>query len=274
MKKFLLLLLTLGSLQAHAQSVDVRTEQRLQQILASDHRSEQNRQRDQYRHPLETLTFFGIRDTQTVVEIFPGGGWYTEILAPLLKPYGKLIEANYADSGSTASAYQKRTSTEFRKTLAANPALFNAVTLSTLQPPEQTDIAPPASVDLILTFRNVHNWLNEGTADANFASFFKALKSGGVLGLEEHRAVPGTSLEQTIATGYVTESEVIRLAEKAGFKLAGKSDINANPADTKNYPNGVWTLPPTLRGVADADRARYRQIGESDRMTLKFIKPN
>jgi predicted methyltransferase len=271
MQNILLIMLITFSMQANAETIDARTSQRLNQILASDHRSPENRQRDQYRHPAETLAFFGLTDRQTVVEILPGSGWYTEILAPLLKPYGKLYEASYSDS-PTATAYQIKTTTGLKTKLAVRPDLFSAVTVTTLQAPAQTEIAPPNSADLVLTFRNVHNWLDEGTADSVFAAFFKALKPGGVLGVVEHRANVGTSLAQTIKSGYVTEAEVISLAEKAGFKLAGRSEVNANPKDSKDYPEGVWTLPPTYRAVMN-DRARYQAIGESDRMTLKFYKP-
>ncbi|MDO9422219.1 MAG: methyltransferase [Herminiimonas sp.] len=272
MNKVLALLLIAFSVQAQSATIDARTSQRLEQILASDHRAPENRLRDQYRHPAETLAFFGITDTQTVVEIFPGGGWYTEILAPLLKPHGKLYEANYSDTSPNSTPYQVRGTTSFKKKLAAHPALYNAVTVTALQIPDATTIAPAGSVDLILTFRNVHNWLKDGSADQILSTFYKTLKPGGVLGLVEHRAKPGTTLEQTIKSGYVTESEVIRLAEKAGFHLAAKSEINANPKDSKDYPDGVWTLPPSLSGNP-AERERYLAIGESDRMTLKFYKP-
>jgi predicted methyltransferase len=272
MNKILAFLLIAFSMQAQSATIDARTSQRLEQILASDHRSQENRLRDQYRHPAETLAFFGIADTQTAVEIFPGGGWYTEILAPLLKPHGKLYEANYSDTSPNSTSYQVRGTTSFKKKLEANPALYSAVTVTALQIPDETTIAPAGSVDLILTFRNVHNWLKDGSADQIFATFYKTLKPGGVLGLVEHRAKPGTTLEQTIKSGYVTEAEVIRLAEKAGFRLAAQSEINANPKDSKDYPGGVWTLPPSLSGDP-AERARYQEIGESDRMTLKFYKP-
>ncbi|MNR90297.1 hypothetical protein D3C72_212780 [compost metagenome] len=274
MKKSLTFLLLAIAMQTHATPPGARTTQKLEQILASEHRSAENRLRDQYRHPAETLAFFGIADTQTVVEIFPGGGWYTEILAPLLKAHGKLYEASFADHGnySSSTPYQIRATTNLKKKLHAQPALYEAVTVSTLQVPEATEIAPAGSADLVLTFRNVHNWLKDGSADPVFSAFYRALKPGGILGLVEHRAQPGTSVEQTIKSGYVTEAEVIRLAEKAGFRLLAKSEINANAKDSKDYPDGVWTLPPSLSGNP-AEKQRYLAIGESDRMTLKFIKP-
>jgi predicted methyltransferase len=272
MHKLLALFLAVLSLQAHGAATDTRTSTQLSQIIASEHRSSVNRDRDQYRHPAETLAFFGIADTQTVVEIFPGAGWYTEILGPLLKQHGKLYEASYSDTAPESTPYQIKTTTSLRKMLADNAALYGPVAVTTLQPPINTAIAPPGSADLVLTFRNVHNWLKDGTAEAIFAAFYKALKPGGTLGVEEHRAPPGTTIEQSIKTGYMTEAEVIHLAETAGFKLAGKSEINANPKDTKDYPEGVWALPPTFSGAAE-NRARYLAIGESDRMTLKFVKP-
>lgn len=272
MKRILTLALLAAGLHTPSYALDARTAQKLDQILVGDHRSAENKLRDQYRHPAETLAFFGIADTQTVVEIFPGGGWYTEILAPLLKSHGKLYEASYSDNSSSSTPYQIRATTNLKKKLQAQPELYGAVTVTALQVPETTAIAPPASADLVLTFRNVHNWLKDGSADQVFTAFFSALKPGGVLGLVEHRAPAGTTLEQTIKSGYVTEAEVIRLAEKAGFRLLAKSEINANPKDSKDYPDGVWTLPPSLSGNP-AERQRYLAIGESDRMTLKFIKP-
>ena len=272
MKRILALVLLATGIQAHAAAIDASTSQALHRILSSDHRSAENRWRDQYRHPAETLSFFGISETQTVVEIFPGAGWYTEILAPLLKQNGKLYEASFSETSASSTPYQIRTTANLKKKLQANPELYSAVTVTTLQVPEATEIAPAGSADLVLTFRNVHNWLKDGSADPVFAAFFRALKPGGVLGLVEHRAKAGTSVEQTIKSGYVTEAEVIRLAEKAGFHLQAKSEINANPKDSKGYPDGVWTLPPSLSGNP-AERERYLAIGESDRMTLKFIKP-
>jgi predicted methyltransferase len=271
-KKILALVLLASGIQAHAAAIDASTSQALHRILSSDHRSAENRWRDQYRHPAETLSFFGISETQTVVEIFPGAGWYTEILAPLLKQKGKLYEASFSETSASSTPYQIRATANLKKKLQANPELYSAVTVTTLQVPETTEIAPAGSADLVLTFRNVHNWLKDGSADPVFAAFFRALKPGGVLGLVEHRAKAGTSVEQTIKSGYVTEAEVIRLAEKAGFRLQAKSEVNTNAKDSKDYPDGVWTLPPSLSGNP-VERERYLAIGESDRMTLKFIKP-
>ncbi|MEH1765729.1 MAG: class I SAM-dependent methyltransferase [Nostoc sp.] len=237
----------------------------LQTILNSSHRSEQNRLRDKYRHPTQTLEFFGLRPNMTVVELWPGNGWYTEILAPFLAPKGQLIVTNLANSASKpALAFQEK--------LAANPEIFGKVKVAQINPPNELTLAPDNSVDIVVTFRNIHNWVKAGYAEQVYAAAYKALKPGGILGVEEHRALARTSLEESIKTGYMSEDGVIAAVEKVGFKLVGKSEINANPKDTKDYPGGVWTLPPTL-SQGQKDRQRFLNIGESDRMTLKFIKP-
>jgi predicted methyltransferase len=245
---------------------------RLAEVIAGKQRSETFRARDAARHPLETLRFFGLTPAQTVIEIAPGGGWYTEILAPYLRERGRLYEA--VDSKDAASEEQRRSRARFEEKLAKNPEVYDRVTLGTLPGRDRgfTDIAPPGGADLVLTFRNVHNWIEAGHLDENLRAFFAVLKPGGVLGVEEHRAAPGTSLARIIAGGYVPEDLVIARARDAGFELAGRSEANANPLDTKDHPNGVWSLPPTLRG-GDVDRAKFIAIGESDRMTLKFVKP-
>ncbi|MEH1851244.1 MAG: class I SAM-dependent methyltransferase [Nostoc sp.] len=237
----------------------------LQTIINSNHRSEQNRLRDKYRHPAQTLEFFGLRPNMTVVELWPGNGWYTEILAPFLAPKGQLIVTNLANSASKpALAFQEK--------LAANPEIFGKVKVAQINPPNELTLAPDNSVDLVVTFRNIHNWVKAGYDEQVYAAAYKALKPGGILGVEEHRALAGISLEESIKTGYMSEDGVIAAVEKAGFKLVGKSEINANPKDTKDYPGGVWTLPPIL-SQGQKDRQRFLNIGESDRMTLKFIKP-
>ncbi len=234
----------------------------LEKILAGDHRSEANRARDVYRHPVETLGFFGVKPDSTVVEIYPGGGWYTEILAPYLRDNGRYFAAITSARGLKA----------FQDKMATKPALYDKVKTVTLASPAALDIRPEGGADLVLTFRNVHNWLDDDLVDAYMKSFFDALKPGGVLGVVEHRAKPGTKLKQSIDTGYVTEDFVIKHAQMAGFKLDAKSEINANPKDTKDYKDGVWTLPPVLT-LKDKDREKYLAIGESDRMTLRFVKP-
>ncbi|HYJ19273.1 MAG TPA: methyltransferase, partial [Burkholderiales bacterium] len=168
--------------------------------------------------------------------------------------------------------FARQTDTDYRSMLADAPDLYGKTRLSVMTPPD-IQVAPAGSADLVLTFRNVHNWAKAGTADAMFKAFHDALKSGGTLGVVEHRAKPGTSFQQQIDSGYMTEAYVIEAAQKAGFTLANKSEINANPKDTKDYPGGVWTLPPNLRNVSEADKPKFIAIGESDRMTLKFVKP-
>jgi predicted methyltransferase len=242
----------------------------LQAVAAGKHRSDANKARDPYRHPVETLSFFGIRDDMTVVEIFPGGGWYTEILAPFLKEKGTYYAAGLDPDSS--SEFARRSARAFQDKLDADPALYGKVKISVLAPPDKTAIAPPGSADLVLTFRNIHNWMAAGTADQVFAAMYKALKRGGVLGVVEHRGNPAIPQDPKAESGYVNQEYAIKLAEKAGFRFVESSEINANPKDTKDYPKGVWTLPPTF-AMKDQDREKYRAIGESDRFTLKFVKP-
>lgn len=239
------------------------------------HRSPEEKARDAWRHPKETLHFFGAEPSMTIVEVWPGGGWYTNILAPFVKSGGgRLITAGLDPDDGPRAAENARA---FAERFGRNEALYGVVTMTTLSGDE---IAPAGTADLVLTFRNVHNWLAAGTAEANFVKFFAALKPGGVLGVEEHRAKADATPQSEIETGYVREETVIKLAEAAGFVLEARSEINANPKDTKDHPFGVWTLAPTRRSSAvsgfvdpNFDRARFDAIGESDRMTLKFRKP-
>lgn len=263
--------LALGlALVAPVRAADI--EPLLDAAIAGDHRAEASRVRDAYRHPRETLLFFGLRPDMAVVEIWPSAGWYTEMLAPVLRDEGKLYAARFAVSWERAPDFAKARDKEFLAKLAARPDIYGKVVPTEILPPQYVDAAPKGSVDMVLTFRNVHNWAKAGTADAMFATFHGLLKSGGILGVEEHRAKPGTSFDDQVKSGYMTEQYVIDTAELAGFRFVGKAEVNANPKDTKDYPDGVWTLPPTLR-LGDKDRERYLAIGESDRMTLKFVKP-
>ena len=263
----LALIAALGGPIAHAQSMEAL----LDQALAGEHRTEANRQRDQYRNPRETLLFFGLKPEMSVVEIWPGGGWYTEVLAPVLRDKGKLYLAHSAIENPALPSWQREARVKQETTYAKRPELYGKPVFTSLGPPEHLSIAPPASVDRVLTFRNVHNWSLQKTDAVVFKAFFDALKPGGILGVVEHRAHAGTPFEQQVKSGYMTEAYVIALAEKAGFRLIEKSEVNANPKDTKDHPNGVWSLPPMRRGWRDAEK--YLAIGESDRMTLKFEKP-
>ena len=240
--------------------------------IAGDHSLEANRARDVHRHPKETLLFFGLRPEMTVVEIWPSAGWYTEVLAPVLRDEGRLYAARFPVSWDKAPDYARARDEALLAKMAARPEIYGKVIPTEILAPRFVDAAPKGSVDMVLTFRNVHNWAKAGSADAMFATFHGLLKPGGILGVEEHRAKPGTSFEDQVKSGYMTEQYVIETAGKAGFRFVGGSEVNANPRDTKDYPDGVWTLPPTLR-LGDKDRERYLAIGESDRMTLKFVKP-
>jgi predicted methyltransferase len=215
----------------------------LSAVLKGEHRSAENKARDQYRHPEQTLAFFDVKEDMTVVEIWPGAGWYTEILAPYLKDRGMLYAAHFSPNSSVP--YFRNNLQQFNEKLSQNPQLYGKLKVTVLQPPEEVQIAPAESVDRVLTFRNVHNWLKAAQADAVFGAMFKALKPGGILGVVEHRAGTNTSELQYDESGYVSEATVIDLATKAGFILLAKSELNANSKDTKNYPAGVWSLPPT-----------------------------
>lgn len=252
MKTWLIATLAVAALGAQAQSPDP-----LKAAVAADHRTVGNVARDAWRHPYETLSFFGIKPTDTVVELSPGGGWYTEILAPYLREQGQL----YAADGGSARFKAKMESM----------GVYGKVKITAFDPAKGVlDIAPPGSADAVLTFRNVHNWMASGSAQAVFDAAFKALKPGGVLGVEEHRLPASRTQDPKAKSGYVQEAVVVKFAEAAGFKLAGRSEINANPKDTADHEGGVWMLPPTN---SNKDRAKYLAIGESDRMTLKFVKP-
>jgi predicted methyltransferase len=239
--------------------------------VENSQRSAKSQARDVYRHPVETLNFFGLRPNMIVVELWPGGGWFTEILAPLLADKGKLTVTNFdptsPDKDTAAGA--KR----FNDKLAANPKIFGKVQVATINPPAQLRLGPDGSADMVLTFRNIHNWVSAGYEAQVYKAAFNVLKSGGILGVEEHRAAAGvTDGVKSADNGYIPEAYVIQKIEAAGFKLVAKSEINANPKDTKNYKGGVWTLPPTL-ALGQENRDKYLLIGESDRMTLKFVKP-
>ena len=235
----------------------------LKGAIASEDRTPKNVLRDVYRHPYETLDFFGIKQDMTVIELSPGGGWYTEILANYIHYPGTLIAAHF---NPDAGGYYKRGRANFEKKMNSSP-MYGRVEIVNID----STLAEPNSVDAVLTFRNLHNWLGP-LLDTIFSNSYKALKPGGIFGVVEHRADEGTTLETMKKRGYVTEKHAIEMAKKHGFELVSKSEVNSNPKDIKNYPKGVWTLPPNLR-MKDVDRQKYLEIGESDRMTLLFRKP-
>jgi predicted methyltransferase len=236
--------------------------------LAGAHRSEGSKARDAYRHPAQTLAFFGLKPNMTVVEIWPSGGWYTEVLAPYLHDKGTFYAAHVDPAGGErAQAAIKR----FEDKLATAPAVYGNVKVTAFGK-GAWDVAPAGTADAVLTFRNVHNWYMADFAPDAFKAFFKALKPGGVLGIEEHRLPEDKPDAMMKTSGYMKVSYVRAMAEAAGFKFVGASEINANAKDTKDYPKGVWTLPPNYT-EGDTDKAKYTAIGESDRMTLKFVKP-
>jgi predicted methyltransferase len=250
---------------------DAATLATLDRVLAGDHRSAANRARDAWRHPKETLRFFGLRGDMTVLEVWPGGGgWYTEVLAPALRERGRYIAAGF--DPKTDSQYMQNGIKAFAEKLASRPDLYDRVTVTALQHPGAMQPVPDGSVDMVLTFRNLHNWMAREAAEGMIAAMYAALKPGGVLGLVEHRGDPSQPQDPRAKSGYVRTDYAIALAEAAGFELIGQSEVNANPKDGKDHTNGVWSLPPTFRG-GDADRDRFAAIGESDRMTLRFRKP-
>ncbi len=262
--------LTLSAQLSFAADHSCCAAQSLEEILTSDHRSEANIARNQFRHPIEVLEFFGLEPDMTLIEIQPSSGWWTEVLAPYMRDNGKFYAAHFSPNAS--SAYMRRVLEEFEAKITAMPEIYGKTTVRHLNPPNEVAIAPPESADMALTFRNVHNWIMAGQEHEFFAAFYAALKPGGVLGVVEHRARPGSGMEVMRTTGYVTEDYVIEVAAGTGFELTDKAEINANPKDTTVHPEGVWTLPPEYR-LGDTDRAMYTEIGESDRMTLKFVKP-
>ena len=245
------------------------TAQALDNILADPHRSEADRDRDRYRHPKDTLLFFGIRPEMTVLEIWPEPGWYTDIIAPLLRDHGKYY-AGVIES-DPGSQFVSRRLEAFHNKLAADPTIYGKAVVVTY-PTHGGDAVPAASVDLVVTFRNLHNWMADDTAASVLATAYRALRPGGVLGVVDHRGNPTLPQDPKAKSGYVTEQYAIKLIEAQGFRLLGTSEVNANPKDTKDYSEGVWTLPPSYR-LGDNDREKYAEIGESDRFTLKFEKP-
>lgn len=265
-----------GQAEPKAAPAKASRDMTLQDAVAGEWRAAADKARDAWRHPVESLQFWGLKPGQTVVEFWPGSGWYTDILAPYLAANGgKLIAANLQPVDPVSIQAVEA----YRAKLTAKPKIYGEVEITAFGP-TSGPVAPAASADLVLFLRNLHNWMAAGIAEKAFKDAFAALKPGGVLGVEEHRAAPGGVQDVLAADGYVQEAYVVRLAQEAGFVLDKASEINANPKDTRDHPFGVWTLPPVrltaARGeAADPafDRAKYDAIGESDRMTLRLVKP-
>lgn len=241
--------------------------------VADEDRPAKQRLRDEFRHPQQTLRFFGVEPDMSVIEIWPGGGWYSNILAPMLEEKGEYYAAHFYVEGDAHPFFVK--SRKGYEEKVANYAPYKKIKMTTFHPDHTTNIVPEGSVDRVLTFRNIHNWYmrngHEGV-EKSFKQFFKALKKGGELGVVEHRLPESASDDMHKTSGYIKQSYVVEVAKKVGFKLVASSEVNANPLDTANHPKGVWTLPPRLR-MGDENKAKYMAIGESDRMTLRFVKP-
>lgn len=243
---------------------------RLEEVLAGQQRNQANRDRDRFRHPEQTLLLFGLTPDMTVLEILPGTGWYTEILAPLLRSQGQLTIASFGARHS--NDYLRGLHNQLMEKMDASPEIYDRVQRKLFRRPGAVlpDVAD-SSQDMVLTFRNTHNWIRFGGIETIYRGFHRVLKPGGILGVVQHRAAQGSDAEQSAEQGYVPEKWLIRFVENIGFELLDRSEINANPRDRRDHPEGVWTLPPSLR-LGDRDRDRYLTIGESDRMTLKFMK--
>ena len=248
----------------------------LQKAIEGSQRTPAYVERDRFRHPLQTLDFFGMRPDMTVVEVLPGAGWYTEILAPFLRDQGQLIEAT--PPISSPDPFSRKMATKYAAKLNADSAVYGRVTVEPFEPPSYMGLGPPSSVDMIVTFRNIHDFMyanvhghvSDAIALRFFRSAYRALKPGGILGVVAHRAPAGMPIAESFKLGRLPQRYVISLAERAGFHLAGTSEISANPKDPGTIP--VWYLPPTL-SQGRQDLAHYNAIGEGDDMTLRFEKP-
>lgn len=265
--KYILAGFTFGVVSINTATADISVE--LDRILQGAQRQPVNTARDIYRHPKSTLMLFDLQKDMDVLEILPGGGWYTEILAPLLKESGTLTVASFGERHP--NEYLRNIHIKFIKKMQADTATYGQVKTVLFENSGYLTDIQNDSMDMVLTFRNTHNWIRFGGIEDVYASFYRVLKPGGILGVVQHRANNQDSPKASAEKGYVPEKYLINLIENYGFELVDKSEINANPKDTKNHPDGVWSLPPSLRGKAK-DVGKYLSIGESDRMTLKFIK--
>jgi predicted methyltransferase len=260
---------------------ELPAEARIERAMLGDHRAEGNTARNRYRHPVGTLTFMGLQDGMSVMEIWPGGGWYTEVLAPVMRHKGQFIVASYDVDVPEQPEYRYPLHMQLLDKFSKNPEVYDQVAVVPFSPPQSASLGAADSIDMVLTFRNTHGWISEGIAENVFAEFARVLKPGGILGVVQHRAAEGADPAQSAENGYVPEAAVIELARKAGLYLEARSEVNANPADTRDYSAGVWALPPSLALCEDlaaeeekaACVAKYQAIGESDRMTLRFRKP-
>ncbi|MBL1141181.1 MAG: class I SAM-dependent methyltransferase [Proteobacteria bacterium] len=241
----------------------------IEKAVAAEHRSAENKARDIYRHPAETLSFFGLQPELKVLEILPGRGWYTEILSTALSEKGQLTVASFGENHP--NDYLRGVHNDFIKMLDASPEIYGKIKRVVFEDKGYLKEVADGSQDMVVTFRNTHNWIRYGGIEDAYRSFHRVLKKGGVLGVVQHRANRDDDAKASSQKGYVPESYLIRLAEDMGFELVAKSEVNANPEDTKDHPEGVWTLPPSYR-LKDVDKEKYSAIGESDRMTLRFVK--
>lgn len=260
-----------------ASVADTDWQQRLQAAAEGEHRSVANRARNLFRHPVETLQFFGLRPEMTVVEVWPGGGWYSEVLAPALRDSGVLIAANFPESAMPP--FRARIGADYLAKLAAEPQLYDQVRVVDFDPPSISSLGEPGSADMVLLSRHFHNFIRAKITDEVLAAAHQALKPGGVLAVVQHRAAADAVPESQQRDGYVRQQWLIDTITAAGFEFVASSEVNANPADQRDHPAGVWSLPPSLRSCAELEgeawqtcAEQYRQIGESDRMTLRFSK--
>jgi predicted methyltransferase len=268
------LVLALSSMLAMTMNFDLAAAEDLESVLQSKHRSDKSIARDQYRHPKQTIEFFGTKPTDHVLEMWPGTGWYSEILAPYVKEKGKFTAVTFAldnlYSDDKRDAYWSKTAIKYKEKMS-DKALYGDITFNEFAPPQKFQCAEPNTIDVAYVVRTMHIWDEQGILLQGLESIHQALKPGGVLAVVQHRGTESTSIGSTAGEGYLDERYVVKVAKKAGFELVASSEINANALDTKDHPRGVYALPPTL-AMGKKDKGKYQAIGESDRMTLKFVK--